>query len=306
MTGARSFGITPPAYRLPVETRLGPIHLQVADLSRSAAYYRDVLGLRVFTSEGGISQLGATPAAAGTATSARRTLIVLHEHPGAAPVVPRKRFGLFHLAILLPTRAALGQLLMHLVARHEPAGMSDHAVSEAIYLTDPDGHGLEIYADRPRNLWQSHDQQLTMASEPLDARAVMADAHGDAWREAPEGTIIGHVHLHVGALDEAARFYHDALGFDKTVWDYPGALFLAAGGYHHHVGINTWARNGVAPPPTEARLLEWTIELPTRSDIAALASSCATHHVPYTWDADSLVLHDPWGTAVRISPIMSP
>jgi catechol 2,3-dioxygenase len=289
------YGIAPPAYRLPHATRLGPVHLQVADLSRSVAYYGDVIGLRVIERSASVAVLGAQ-----NETSA---LLVLHERPDATPVPPRGRLGLFHVAILLPDRPSLGRFLAHLADLGEQPGMSDHYVSEAIYLTDPDGLALEIYADRPRAAWKAQDRQLVMGTVPLDVRSVLAAAAGEPWRGAPTGTTIGHVHLHVGDLTAASRFYHDVLGFDRVVWQYPGALFLSAGGYHHHLGTNTWARDAVSAREDEARLIEWTIDLPTGADVAALAESAAAHGFgPNDASAPpaSILLRDPWGTAVRI------
>ncbi len=291
------FGIAPPDYRLPDAMRLGAVHLQVADLARSIAYYGDVIGLRVLARSATGAQLGAV--------DDDQTLIQLHERPGAAPVPSRGRLGLFHVAILLPDRASLGRFLAHLAERGEQPGMSDHFVSEAIYLTDPDGLGLEIYADRPRAEWQTQDAQVTMGTVPLDVRSVIAAADGRAWTGAPAGTRIGHVHLHVGDLGVAARFYHETLGFDKVVWNYPGALFLSAGGYHHHVGTNTWARGAEPAHENEARLLEWSIELPSADDVVALAASASARGVEVRTTGDSLLLRDPWGTEVRVRPAPS-
>lgn len=286
------YGIAPSGYRLPQATRLGGVHFQVADLTRSLAYYQDVIGLRVLRHSGADAEL--------TAHDDDRVLISLHERVGAVPVPSRGRLGLFHVAILLPDRASLGRFLSHLVARQERAGMSDHLVSEALYLTDPDGLGLEIYADRPRASWEVRGRQLAMATEPLDTRAVLAAANGEPWRGAPAGTTIGHVHLHVGDLDRGARFYHDTLGMDKMVWEYPGALFLAAGGYHHHLGTNTWARGNEPAKQHEARLMEWTVEVPTADDVQAVAMSATRHEVAVVQDGSDILLHDPWGTAVRV------
>ena len=140
--------------------------------------------------------------------------------------------------------------------------MSNHLVSEAVYLSDPDGLGIEVYADRPRGTWQHEGRQLVMATEPLDVEDVVRAGGGEPWSGMPAGTTLGHVHLFVGDLDAAARFYHEGLGFDKTVWSYPGALFLSAGGYHHHLGTNTWAVGAVPAGEGDARLLEWEIVLP--------------------------------------------
>ena len=231
-------GIRPPGYRLPDATRLGRVRLQVASLDRSLPFYEDVLGLRRLDRRDGVATLGAS----GDGTA----LVELHERAGARPVPRRGRLGLYHFAVLLPDRAALGRFLAHLAARGVRAGMSDHAVSEALYLTDPDGLGIEVYADRPRDAWRYAGRQLHMHTEPLDTASLLAAGGGAPWAGMPPGTVIGHVHLHVGDIDAAAAFYHAALGFDKVVWSYPGALFLSAGGYHHHLGTNTWAA-GAAP-----------------------------------------------------------
>ena len=288
------YGIAPPHYRLPDATRLGRVQLQVADLTRSVRYYRDVVGLRVLTNAAGTASMGAQ---GGT-----DVLLELVELPGAAPVPPRGRLGLFHVAILLPDRAALGRFLSHLADIDEHAGMSDHLVSEALYLTDPDGIGLEIYADRPRAQWTVRGQELAMATEPLDVRSVLAAAHGEPWTGAPIGTRIGHVHLHVGDLVQGAAFYHEALGFDKTVWQYPGALFLAAGGYHHHLGTNTWARGAEPARATEARMLSWEILVPSALDLHALRDNLVATGVVMDIDGSehALFAADPWGTRVRV------
>jgi len=294
MTSPATYGIAAPEYRLPAETTLGTVHLQIADLTRSMAYYRDVIGLRVLSATLDSAVLGAH--------DDPHAIIALHELKGAAPVPGRGRLGLFHVAILLPDRASLGRFLGHLAARGEQPGMSDHLVSEAIYLTDPDGLGIEIYADRDRSTWRADELQLRMATEPLDVQRVLAAAAGVPWSGAPAGTRVGHVHLHVGDLSGAEAFYHAGLGFDKTVWQYPGALFLAAGGYHHHVGTNTWARGAESARSTEARLLEWQVQLPSVHDVQQLAAHLQHRQIVATTDGASLLVPDPWGTRVRVLP----
>jgi catechol 2,3-dioxygenase len=215
--------------------------------------------------------------------------------------VPRRGLlGLYHYAILLPDRAALGRFLPHLAGLGEYAGMSDHRVSEAVYLTDPDGLGIEIYADRPRGEWRHRDRQIEMATDPLDVQSVVRAGGGHPWMGLPAGTRIGHVHLYVDDIAEAESFYHDGLGFDKVVWSYPGALFLSAGGYHHHLGTNTWAAGAARATPADARLLEWTIHLPTAAEVAAAAASvhAAGHEVAY--DEHGWRTTDPWGTPLRV------
>jgi catechol 2,3-dioxygenase len=182
------------------------------------------------------------------------------------------------------------------------AGAGDHLVSEAFYLTDPDGLGVEVYADRPRATWRRVGRELMMATDPVDVAGLVRDAGDAPWAGMPAGTTVGHMHLHVGDLEAGARFYADALGFDRMVWRYPGALFLGAGGYHHHLGTNTWAGPAARPPGADdARLLEWTVTLPTAADVAAAAASlAAAGHDAAARPDGSVVAADPWGTAVRL------
>jgi catechol 2,3-dioxygenase len=278
--------------RLPDRTRLGPVRLQVADLGRSIEYYERVIGLRV----AGRGTDSATLAAHGGPV-----LVELHERRGAEPVPRRGRLGLYHFAILVPERAALGRFVSHLAEHGVPAGMSDHLVSEAIYLTDPDGLGIEVYADRPRSEWRRDGGQIAMATDPLDAANLVAAAGGEPWTGMPAGTAIGHVHLHVGDLDAAEAFYHRGIGFDRTVWSYPGALFLSAGGYHHHLGTNTWARGAAPAGESDARLLEWTIAVPGSSAVDGIERSVAAAGYATAKDGGDVLLTDPWGTRVRVT-----
>jgi catechol 2,3-dioxygenase len=286
------YGIAPPGFRLPDETRLGPVRLQVADLARSLAYYEQVLGLRLLERGQGIAALGGEGATA--------PIIELHERPGARPVPRRGRLGLYHFAILLPERAALGRFLRHLGEIGERAGMSDHLVSEAIYLSDPDGLGIEVYADRPREIWRHAGRQLAMATDPLDVESLLRAAGGEPWSGMPAGTVLGHVHLYVDDLDRATAFYHAGLGLDKTVWSYPGALFLSAGGYHHHLGTNTWAAGAEPAGADDARLLEWELVVPRAADAASAVASLAAGGAEVAPSGSGGVARDPWGTAVRI------
>jgi catechol 2,3-dioxygenase len=178
--------------------------------------------------------------------------------------------------------------------------MSDHLVSEALYLWDPDGLGIEVYADRARDTWRYEDGQLTMATDPLDADDVMRAGLGEPWTGMPAGTTVGHVHLFVGDLKPASAFYHDALGFDRTVWSYPGALFLSAGGYHHHLGVNTWAAGAPRATEEDARLIEWELTLPTASDVAAVGEQLTASRVAVTETSRGITASDPWGTTLRI------
>jgi len=297
-TSTPAYGVAPPGYRLPPATTLGTVRLQVSDLARSLDYYEGVLGMRVLDRAGGVAGLGA--AESGT------PLIELRERPGATPVPRRGRLGLYHFAILLPDRPALGRFLRHLSEVGERAGMSDHFVSEAIYLTDPDGLGIEVYADRPRSAWRQQDGELTMTTDSLDVPDLLGAAGDERWSGMPAGAVMGHVHLFVGDLDRAAAFYHAGLGLDKVVWSYPGALFLSAGGYHHHLGTNTWAAGAAPAGPDDARLLEWELVVPSTADAADALASLEAGGANIERSGDGGLARDPWGTAVRISPAGGP
>jgi catechol 2,3-dioxygenase len=294
MTASTSlqYGVAPPDYRLPPETHLGRVRLQVADLDRSIAYYETVIGFRVIDRDGDTALLGPH--------DDDRVIVELRAKAGVNPVARRGHIGLYHFAILLPDRAALGRFVEHLAARGEYAGMSDHLVSEAVYLTDPDGLGIEVYVDRPRAEWRVESGQLAMASIPLDVNAVLAAAHGEQWTGAPAGTVLGHVHLYVRNLDEAAAFYHAGLGLDKIVWGYPGALFMSAGGYHHHLGTNTWAASAPLSTEDDARLIDWEVIVPRAGDVDAAAVSLQRAGAIVQREHGDALASDPWGTRVRV------
>ena len=277
-------------FRLPPTTQVGGVRLQVSDLQRSIEFYEQVLGLRLYRTEGDTATLGPP--------QEDRCLVTLHTGLRVRPA-RKGAFGLYHFAMLLPDRAALGRLAAHLSALGIRVGMADHLVSESIYLWDPDGLGIEVYADRPAATWQRKDGEFVMATDPLDVAGVIADAHGEKWDRAPPGTTMGHVHLHVGTLDAAEAFYHRALGLDKTVWSYPGALFLSAGGYHHHLGVNVWSP-GPSPAPNQAQLLEWELLVPSSDDVAAVADSLRAAGYAAERQSDGVLTADPWQTRLRV------
>ena len=243
---------------LPDDAHIGRVSLTVRDLDRSVLFYRDVLG---FTAIG--SDMDAAASTAITLGAAGgRGLIELHENSHAV-AKPKRSTGLYHFAILVPSRAALGRSLRRLFDKRWPlTGASDHLVSEALYLDDPDGLGIEIYRDRPRAEWPISNGQLAMATDPLDLQGVYDEPGAEsAMGGLDAGTVIGHVHLHVPHLDTAEQLYCDRIGFEPTVRGYPGALFVAAGGYHHHLGLNTWTGVGAPPPPEHAvGLRSFTVE----------------------------------------------
>lgn len=234
---------------------MGQVALTVSDLERSLDYYQNRIGLTVLDKSSEHASLGVPG----------RALLWLQAQPGAKPFPGRGHSGLYHYAILLPSRQELGVTLRHLVETKTPvSGASDHGVSEALYLNDPDGHGIEIYRDRVRAEWPRRaDGELAMVSDPLDAQGIVAAGEGIAWHPMPAETVMGHVHLHVSQLGKAQEFYVNQVGFD-LIQNYGGqASFVSAGGYHHHLGMNVWAGVGVPPAPSDmARLLWYEIVLP--------------------------------------------
>ena len=238
---------------LPADAHIGQVSLTVRDLDRSLAFYRDVLGFVEAKRDGRTSLL---------APDGGRVLIELHERTDAVPK-PRRSSGLYHFAILVPSRPALGRSLRRLAGQQWPmTGAADHLVSEALYFDDPDGLGSEIYRDRPRASWRTVNGELAMSTDPLDLQALHDEPGAETpWRGLEARTTMGHVHLHVPHLDTAQAFYCGRIGFEPIVRRYPGALFVAAGGYHHHLGLNTWAGVGAPPPPENAvGLRGFTIE----------------------------------------------
>jgi catechol 2,3-dioxygenase len=284
-----SIGIRPPGHRLPDSLRLGPIVLEVADLSRSIEFYGEVLGFRVIDEGERSAELGVD----------ETILVHLTEESRATPVPRDGRIGLFHVAYLLPTRADLGRFIRHATELGIRLGMSDHLVSEAVYLSDPDGLGVEVCADRPSESWAVRGREIAMDTRPLDVSSVMEIAGFSHWDGAPSGTRIGHVHLSVGDLTSAERFYHEVLGFDKIVWSYPGALFLSAGGYHHHLGLNTWARGAAAAGDGDARLTEWSVLLPDEAEIQKIARTLRDRGISVDEGNGDMTVTDPHGIRVR-------
>ena len=245
-------------------TSMGPVRLTVANPDGVRDFYRDAIGLSELQPEDGIVRLG-------TDGDSGEAIVELAGDPDAPPR-PRGTSGLFHLAILVPSRADLARALQRVAeAGWRLSGASDHLVSEALYLSDPEGNGIELYRDRPREEWPVRDGVLQMDTLPLDLDGVLGELRReDAGGGMPDGTRIGHVHLNVGDLAAAEAFYSGALGFDVTVRGYPGALFVSAGGYHHHLGLNTWAGEGAPPAPEGSRgLRQFEIVLPSGEALAA-------------------------------------
>lgn len=242
--------------KLPDKAHIGRVRLQIADLEEALDFYETLLGFHLIKREGGSAELSASGSAPAH--------IILTELRSARPK-PARSTGLYHVAIRLPNRKELARLFRRLVERRYPiGGFADHGVSEALYLADPFGLGLELYRDRPRNEWPQLNGKLRMYTEQLDVDGLLADAgEMDEWTGIHPDTDIGHVHLHVSDLTSAEEFYSKRIGFEVMERGYPGALFVSAGGYHHHLGLNIWAGRGAQPPPADAvGLLAFGVEIP--------------------------------------------
>lgn len=286
-----SFGIHPPDFRLPATARIGRVRLAVSHLARSVQFYSEVIGLAVLEQEGNLAKLGAH--------NSSDVLLELEELPGIHPIGGRTRLGLYHTAFLLPSRSTLSSFVQHLRQNGIEFGAGDHLYSEAIYLVDPDGLSVEVYADRPRSEWLVEGRELVSATEPVRFE-TFPSVPADSWRGAPAGTTMGHVHFYVGDLEQAKEFYHNGLGLDITTWRYPGALFTSAGGYHHHVGLNVWVANSPIASIEDSRLLFWEILLPDSGEVQRAAESLVRAGYPPLEQSNGLLFRDPWGINVAL------
>jgi catechol 2,3-dioxygenase len=278
----------PPSAEISPATTLGAVHLTVSDLDASLAYYREAIGLGVLEHADGVARVG----------SGTRELLVLVEERGARPA--HGHTGLYHFALLVQERIDLARWLAH-AARERVAlvGLSDHFVSEAIYLSDPDAHGIEIYWDRPREVWEGRvGERLT--TMPLDVGSLLGelkDPGAEPFDGLPTGTVMGHVHLKVSSIPETVAFYRDALGFGLMAQLGMQAAFLAAGGYHHHLGANTWESAGAPPPPAgTAALRHATIVLPDTAERDRILERVGQRGHP----VDDSTVRDPSGNAILL------
>ena len=277
--------------RLPPNASIGRVTLRVASLDKSLAFYRDLLGL----SE--ISRHGDTVA---LAPAGKKQLITLVEVAGTRPRPPGA-VGLYHMALLLPSRRELGMAMLHLFQERWPfSGFADHAVSEAAYLSDPDGNGIELYADRPAEDWPHENGQIAMTTLALNVNSLIRGVDGEEWNGIHPATRIGHLHMHVSDLERAEQFYDDVLGFDVMVRGYPGALFLAAGGYHHHIGINTWLQPQSGDARSNAGLLGYELKVGSELEQEELRERARDASVPIMEAEDGFVVRDQDGVPVTV------
>jgi catechol 2,3-dioxygenase len=282
-------------------TSIGLVTLRVANLERSRRFYEGILAFQPVEQAAGSVILG---------DSDKQPLLELIEVPGAAPQ-PRRATGLYHVAILFPTRPDLGRELERVFKAGLQVGQGDHLVSEALYLSDPDDNGLELYRDRPRSEWHWTNGMVQMATDPVDMRGLLeAGRHGvKPWEVIPAGTRVGHIHLQVGDIAEARRFYSTILGFDVTAdLSAYGALFVSAGGYHHHIGLNTWHSRGAKPTPANAAgLQQYVIAIPTPEGLQEVKEQLIAYQVPFEEQEDGMHVNDPWQNVIvlRVQPTNS-
>jgi catechol 2,3-dioxygenase len=274
--------------KLPATLRLGAVHLTVSHLDRSAAFYENTIGLRLHRREGGVAAIGV----------GEEDVLVLHEVPKARRA--GRHAGLYHYALLFPSREELAHAALRLAATQTPIqGASDHGTHEAIYLPDPDGNGIELAADRPRERWP---KPLNYAGgpHPLDLDGLLAAVAGEEPRgKAGPGLVVGHIHLHVGDLDRGLAFYFDVLGFELMTFMPGAAAFVSAGGYHHHLGFNTWRGEGVPPAPADrVGLRHWTVVLDDPEEVAAVRERARAAGIAPEEHEGGFLVRDPWGIAV--------
>jgi catechol 2,3-dioxygenase len=281
----------PNSYQMQEGIELGPISLTVKDLSHALDFYQGVLGIKL---------LQDTDSTATLSFDERKTIIELVENTQAEN--PKGRTGLYHYALLVPTRAVLANTLKHLLEREYPlTGASDHGVSEAIYLSDQDGNGIEIYHDRQRQEWPMREGELRMDTRPLDVRSLLKEA-GSSWAGLDPLTMVGHIHLKVASIPEAESFYTNKLGFQLMQRYGPSASFVSAGGYHHHVGFNTWESAGAQPPPEDAVGLRWFgLRLPDQASLDLLVNHLKDSGVNLQENKAGILVRDPSNNGILLA-----
>ncbi len=273
------------------DSGIGMVVLRVANLEHALAFYEQVLGFQTLEGTETRAILGGQD---------KKAILELDELKDAPPQ-PSWSTGLYHVAIVLPTRQDLGRALLKLMQANWEIGQGDHLVSEALYISDPDGNGLEIYRDRPRETWTWMQGTVKMATDPVDIAGLIELGQHESWNVLPAGTHVGHIHLQIGAIPAASHFYHTILGFDITT-SMSSALFVSAGGYHHHIGLNTWQSRGAgAAPEDTAGLKTFVIALPSRVALHEVQARLDAHNYSFQQiDEDTILVDDPWHNHIQL------
>ncbi len=286
--------ILPMTNRIDAKTRLGYVHLTVSDLDALLPFYQEVLGFELHRREGGTAYLGA----------GREDLVVLTENPEARR--PGRATGLYHFAILTPSRLELAQSLRRLAETQAPLqGFADHGVSEAIYLADPDGNGIEVYRDRPRKDWYDASGRFRMGTDPLDVRGVLAELEkvDGKWQGLNPDTVLGHMHLQIAQVKPVEAFYRDVLGMD-VMMNWGTASFVSAGGYHHHIGMNTWNSAGAPPPPPDSLGLRYfTMQIPDSAAASRIADNVHEAGLNLQETEEGLLVQDPSKNGIVLTTV---
>lgn len=268
---------------------VGEVNIKVKNLDYSVTFYQNIMGFQM---------LEKTDRKVVLTVDGKTPLLTL-EQPADVISKAGKMSGLYHYAILLPSRADLSVFLRHLIQTGYPLGAADHYVSEALYLNDPDGNGIEVYRDRPSVEWKWENNLVEMATEQLDAQGILSESD-EEWKGLPPETIMGHIHLHVGDLKKAEEFYTKGLGFDVVSY-YPQAAFLSTGGYHHHIAINTWQGVGAPTPPENSVGLNWyTLVFPEDAARETVINQLQQIGAPVKKETDYYVTSDPSGNQIRL------
>lgn len=275
------------------EVQIGLVQIRVSNLERSLDFYQNVIGLQILRRNGREAEMTA---------DGSHVLLILREIEHA--VIPRRNSfaGLYHFAILLPDRPSLGLVLRNLIDSGIHIGQGDHLVSEALYIQDPDNNGIELYRDRPRDTWQHEPNgNVVMTTDPVDVEGLLQASEGLVWTGLPADTAIGHVHFHVGDLALARKFYVDALGFETTANYGDAALFISAGGYHHHMGLNIWAGQGAPAAPADAPGIDYfTLLLPNVQERTAVAERMRSAGYAVTETGHDVTVTDPWNVGIKL------
>lgn len=275
------------------EVEIGLVQIRVSNLERSLAFYQNVVGLSILRQSGREVEMSA---------DGQNVLLILREIENAKVLRRNSVAGLYHFAILVPDRPSLGLVLRNLISSGIDVGQGDHLVSEALYIQDPDNNGIEIYRDRPKDSWKFDPAgHVIMTTDPVDVDGLLAASEGLPWNGLPAGTIIGHVHFHVGDLGKAKKFYVNTLGFELTANYGDAAMFISAGGYHHHIGLNVWAGQGAPAAPLDAAGIDYfTLRFPNEEERTAVVERVRQAGYTVLEDGGAPTFKDPWNIGIKL------